>query len=163
MINTYLRGWLAVCLASVIGIAQAAEQVVLESNSAHYKSGETLDSATVISLAAKEFVLLALEDGTLLRVAGPSLAPLGVGASGLLPDPKLTLFEGPTRIAENDDWDATPELKKVFLDVGAFEFASDDSKDAAIAITLQPGLYTVHASAATGGAGVALIEIYEVP
>ncbi len=99
----------------------------------------------------------------LVRIAGPSLAPLGVGSSGLLLDPKLTLFQEATPIGENDDWGATDELKAVFRTVGAFDFGPDASKDAALVTTLQPGVYTVHATAATPGPGVALIEIYEVP
>lgn len=105
----------------------------------------------------------AMPKTVLLRVAGPSLAPLGVGASGLLLDPRLTLFQGSRYVADNDDWGATDELKTAFQTVGAFDFGSGADKDAALVATLQPGAYTVLATAATPGTGVALIEVYEVP
>jgi hypothetical protein len=38
----------------------------------------------------------------LIRAIGPTLAPFGV--TDLLADPKLELFSGPGKIAENDNW-----------------------------------------------------------
>jgi hypothetical protein len=55
--------------------AGAAEHVVLESNAADYEAGRTLDAATPISLADGEFLVLATEDGRLLRVVGPHSGP----------------------------------------------------------------------------------------
>jgi hypothetical protein len=69
--NIHLRCWIGVCCFLAIGVTEAAEQVVLDSNSAKYQAGKTLDSATVISLAGMEFVTLAMEDGTLRRIDGP--------------------------------------------------------------------------------------------
>ena len=37
------------------------------------------------------------------------------------------------------------------------------SKDAALWLTLEPGIYTLQISGGDGGSGVALAEIYEVP
>lgn len=99
----------------------------------------------------------------LLRVAGPSLAKLGLGASGVLADPQLALYRGATLIGKNDNWGGTIELKTTSHSVGAFEFDSDTSKDAALLATLPPGAYTVHATGADAGTGVALVEVYEVP
>ncbi len=56
---------------SAIATARAAEQVVLESNNARYTAGQTFDLSTVISLDEREFVLLATEDGRILRISGP--------------------------------------------------------------------------------------------
>ena len=36
------------------------------------------------------------------------------------------------------------------------------SKDAAVVITLQPGLYTVHVTGVGNTTGVALVEVYEI-
>jgi hypothetical protein len=38
-----------------------------------------------------------------------------------------------------------------------------DSKDAALLLTLQPGIYTAQVSGVAGATGVALVEVYEVP
>ena len=54
-------------------------------------------------------------------------------------------------------------LKQIFSIVGAFPFTTDASKDAAMLVTLEPGIYSVHVSGAGGTTGVALVEIYEVP
>ncbi|WP_158305420.1 NHL repeat-containing protein [Opitutus terrae] len=99
----------------------------------------------------------------LIRAAGPSLVRLGLGASSVLADPKLTLYHGATVIDENDDWGGTMELKASSQAVGAFEFDSAASKDAAVLTTLPPGVYTVHVSGANAGTGVALVELYDVP
>jgi len=37
------------------------------------------------------------------------------------------------------------------------------SKDAAVALTLQPGAYTVQLTGAPNTSGIALIEVYDVP
>ncbi len=102
-------------------------------------------------------------DGTgertlLIRAIGPTLASFGV--TGLLADPKLEIYSGATKIAENDTWSAG--LAGIFSSVGAFALTSA-SKDAALTISLPQGGYTVQVSGADGGTGEALIEIYELP
>jgi hypothetical protein len=110
------------------------------------------------------FVLAGTAPKTLLiRAAGPSLARLGLGISGLLADPRLTIFRGSINLDSNDDWGGTAELKSVFRAVGAFDFDSDASKDAAILTTLKPGAYTVQVIGANAGTGVAVVELYELP
>lgn len=98
----------------------------------------------------------------LVRAVGPTLAGFGVG--GTLANPVLELFNGSsTKVADNDDWAGTVELKAAFASVGAFAFASDGSRDAALTATLQPGSYTAQISGVGGTTGVALVEIYELP
>ncbi len=98
----------------------------------------------------------------LIRAAGPALQPYGVADTA--PDPQLTVYNVttgvPVKIAYNDDWD--PSLAAIFTKLGAFTFASA-SKDAALLITLQPGLYTAEASDKTGTTGEVLIEVYYLP
>ncbi len=97
----------------------------------------------------------------LLRAAGPSLRALGV--SGVLADPRLELFTAASpavKLAENDTH--APSLAAVAARVGAFAFASGGG-DAALLINLPAGGYTVQVSGADGGAGVAIVEVYEVP
>jgi hypothetical protein len=94
----------------------------------------------------------------LLRAVGPTLSAFGV--TGVLADPKVNVYAGPNRIADNDNWPAS--LASTFSAVGAFALPVG-SRDAAVELTLAPGGYTVHVSPATGAAGEVLIEIYEVP
>jgi hypothetical protein len=107
----------------------------------------------------------------LVRVAGPALTPFGV--AGVLPDPKITLNRidvstgnpvainatgwetqtgGSSGVTAADIVNAVP---------GAFAFAHG-SKDAALLLTLQPGVYTANIESVSNTTGVALIEAYEV-
>ncbi|MDO8539627.1 MAG: FG-GAP-like repeat-containing protein [Opitutaceae bacterium] len=99
----------------------------------------------------------------LIRAVGPTLGVFGVG--GTLVDPVLELRPlGSTNIvATNDDWRGTAALKTAFTSVGAFAFAVDASKDAAIAIELPPGAYTATVTGKNNTTGVALIEVYDLP
>ena len=97
----------------------------------------------------------------LIRGIGPTLASLGV--SGVLADPQLALFDRTsTKIAENDNWGGAAALSSAFAATGEFPLPAD-SKDAALLVTLQPGLYSAVVSGVGGTTGIALVEIYEVP
>jgi hypothetical protein len=95
---------------------------------------------------------------------GPTLAP---GLCGTLADPKLTLFQydpvtqQSSPIAENDNWGGAQALKDMQQAVGAQALISNDSKDAALLITLAPGIYTAQVTGAGGTTGVALVEVYD--
>ncbi|QYM77961.1 hypothetical protein K0B96_11625 [Horticoccus luteus] len=97
----------------------------------------------------------------LLRGVGPTLA--GFGVTGTLADPQLELFRDGTSIAHNDNWGGTPALKNAFALVGAFPFGSDSSQDAALLVTLPPGVYSAQVSGVAGATGVALVEIFLLP
>lgn len=108
----------------------------------------------------------------LVRAVGPGLAAYGV--SGAIADPQLALFSGDTVIAQNNNWGTpltvgaaqvaatTDELIAAQTQVGAFQLGAG-SRDAALIITLAPGLYTAIASGVAGQTGTALMEIYEIP
>lgn len=98
----------------------------------------------------------------LIRVVGPTLALPPFGVAGALADPNLELYQqGGALLGENDNWD--PAIAATFPTVGAFPLAPG-SKDAALIATLNAGTsYTVHAKGTTGGTGVGLIEVYELP
>jgi hypothetical protein len=84
--------------------------------------------------------------------------------TGALADPQLALFNrSGTKIAENNDWGGTIALKDVFTQVGAGKLAADSSKDSALLVTLDPGIYTAHVAGVNNTTGVALVEIFEVP
>ncbi len=100
----------------------------------------------------------------LVRAAGPALAAFGV--TGPLSNPRLTLRDaGGSTVAANDDWGSAgnPDaVREAMTQLGAFPFATG-SRDAALLITLPPGGYTAVVEGAPGEAGVALIEVYELP
>ncbi len=101
----------------------------------------------------------------LLRAAGPTLGAAPFNVPGVLADPRLEVFAGATRIAENDNWStpvagATPVTAATFAAVGAFGFGAN-SRDAALLITLDPGSYTVQVSGVNNATGVAIVEAYD--
>ncbi len=101
----------------------------------------------------------------LIRAVGPTLASYGV--TGALADPRLELGRtagGATElIASNDNWAGDATVGLVGHAVGAFGLASATSRDAALVVTLPPGVYYAKVSGVDGSVGVALIELYEVP
>jgi sugar lactone lactonase YvrE len=99
----------------------------------------------------------------LVRAIGPSLVSHGLGLASLLQDPQLTLYNGSVMIGNNDDWGGAAALKSSFARVGAFVPDSETSKDAALLVTLDPGLYSVVVSGGSNQAGVVLVEVYEMP
>jgi hypothetical protein len=99
----------------------------------------------------------------MIRAVGPTLAALGV--ANALNDPVLKVFQGSTLLAENDDWGVgnVAQLTAAFTRGGMMQFSGTASKDAAIFMTLQPGVYTAQVRAADGVSGVGLVEVYDVP
>jgi hypothetical protein len=98
----------------------------------------------------------------LVRGVGPGLLQHGV--NDVLADPVLTIYSGSTAIATNDDWEQAPDLAALTETsdaVGAFAF-DPGSTDAALLISLQPGVYTIHVSGKSGVVGEALAEVYVV-
>lgn len=98
----------------------------------------------------------------LIRAIGPGLASRGV--SGTNSDPNLTLYQGQTRIADNDDWaysNQTDILPAAFTRVGTSQLEAG-SYDSALLITLPPGPYTATATGRSGETGVVLLEVFEI-
>jgi len=100
----------------------------------------------------------------LVRAVGPSLAGFGVTAP--LANPRLELRnESGQVIAENDDWGLQPDsaaVRQAAASVGAFALP-EGSRDAARLVTVTPGNCTVLVVGAAGAAGIALVEVYELP
>lgn len=137
--------WLAVALASLL----PAQETRLSNLAVRAQGGggDTLITGFTVSAGGSKTVLV--------RAVGPTLDAFGVG--GTLADPKLELYSGETKIAENDNWNAGDAA--TFLSVGAFPLGAG-SRDAALVATLAPGGYTAQVSG-TGG-GVTLVEVYEI-
>jgi hypothetical protein len=101
--------------------------------------------------------------GLLVRAAGPSLAQR-FGVPGTVPNPRLALFDRDANPIPpgNDDWDHTDQtLREAIASVFAFRY-SEPSLDAALLVSLPPGLYTAHVQTVTGAAGVTSVELYEL-
>jgi hypothetical protein len=97
----------------------------------------------------------------LIRGVGPTLTQYGV--SGVLTDPQLKLFNSAgVQIGQNDDWGGGAALANAFTATYAFALPAA-SKDAAMLVTLPPGVYTAQVSGVGNTTGIALLEVYEVP
>ena len=92
----------------------------------------------------------------LLRAIGPSLSGSAVG---LLMDPVLTLYDDNGHvIATNDDWRSFQEAE-----ITATGLAPANDRESAILTILQPNGYTAIVSGKGSDAGIALVEIYQLP
>ena len=102
----------------------------------------------------------------LIRGVGPALASFNVTAP--LADPMLTLRRnGVAGEWVNQNWGdqgqtSANEIMATAGRVGAFALTAG-SKDAALLVTLDPGVYTAQLSSADGSSGTALVEIYQLP
>ena len=92
----------------------------------------------------------------LLRAVGPSLGAFGV--AGTLADTVLTVFQGQTQVAQNDDWAGGFD----FASVGAFALSGNPIRDAALYnAALNSGSYSIQITGKNNATGVALAEIYD--
>jgi hypothetical protein len=104
----------------------------------------------------------------LIRGIGPQLATFGV--PGTLADPMLevymtTTWGGSVLVGRSDNWGEVdaPAARAAFAASGAFGLADDTSSDAAIVLTLPPGVFTAQLSGVGATTGEALVEVYELP
>jgi hypothetical protein len=139
-----------------------------------YDADTGTPASRVVSLSARSmvgqgdnilivgFAISGTENKTLLiRGVGPTLTQYGV--SGVLADPQLKLFNSAgVQIGQNDDWGGGAALANAFTATYAFALPAA-SKDAALLVTLAPGVYTAQVSGVGNTTGIALIEVYEVP
>lgn len=96
----------------------------------------------------------------LIRGIGPGIAAY---VSGAIADPKVEVYDSKSQlVTSNDNWGGTDTLMSAFQKVSAFGL-STTSKDAALLVTLKPGLYTAIVSGVNGTTGVGLVEVYEMP
>lgn len=98
----------------------------------------------------------------LIRGIGPGLRQFEV--TGTLDDAAQTLYRGDVVLAEAEAWRNSPhrtQIESWATLTGAFPL-DPESNDSALAMVLDPGVYTVHLSDASGS-GVGLTEVYLVP
>jgi probable HAF family extracellular repeat protein len=144
--------------ASTLTVANASDVGRLTSLSVRTIAG-TGDQTLIVGFATNG----SSGKSVLVRATGPALAAFGVG--GTLPDPKLTLFAGSTRIDSNDNWGGKPEIIAANTATKAFPL-DPSSKDAALLASLGAGLYSTQVSGnpnsdGSGATGVSLVEVYD--
>ncbi len=77
-----------------------------------------------------------------------------------LSDPKVDLYDiGGSLIASNSSWRSHPESDEI----EASGVAPIDNSEAAMILSLEPGLYTAIVSGEGGLTGIALVEVFAVP
>jgi hypothetical protein len=97
------------------------------------------------------------EDRVVVRGMGPSLSQFGI--SNPLQDPTLELRDqNGTLLRSNNDWADDPAQA---AEITAAGFAPTNGKEAAIAASLPPGLYTALLAGLNDGTGVGLVEVYD--
>ncbi len=150
-------GGTGIVLTEIYGAPDSAQRLVNLSARARVGSGDAiLIGGFVISGHAPLRVLL--------RAVGPGLANQAIAHP--LANPKLTLFNSTgIAIGNNDTWGLAAnvaDVRSVSATVGAFPLA-EGSNDAAMLVTLDPGVYTFQVTSVDGSSGIALAEIYEAP
>lgn len=98
----------------------------------------------------------------LVRAVGPGLAAFGV--AGTLARPSLVVQQGTQAVAANTGWEVSADsgaLAAAAARSGAFALRAGQA-DAALLVTLPAGAYTIQVAGADGGAGVVLVEVYDL-
>ncbi|PZR75005.1 MAG: hypothetical protein DLM73_06415 [Chthoniobacterales bacterium] len=94
-----------------------------------------------------------------VRGIGPSLSQFGL--SNLLANPVLELRDSNGAVlAANDDWQSDPVSAGNLTAKG---LGLQDPKESGIFTSLPPGAFTAILTGASGGTGIGLVEIYNVP
>ncbi|MBS0630692.1 MAG: immunoglobulin domain-containing protein [Verrucomicrobia bacterium] len=103
----------------------------------------------------------------LIRAIGPNPSFAAALGSGNLSDPILYLYHAHDGVTDtiyvNDNWGGDAQITAIGNQVGASALTSSTSKDAAILITLDPGIYSAGDFGVGGSTGITLVEVYDVP
>lgn len=139
----------------------AGEAVIAAQRLANISTRARVGTGDAVSIAG--FVISGTDSKpVLIRAVGPTLS--GFGITTALTAPKLDLYRGSTVIATNTGWATagnTAAITAASSQAGAFQLAAT-SADSVIFTTLAPGAYTAIVSSASGAAGVALVEVYDL-
>jgi len=96
----------------------------------------------------------------LIRGAGPALTAYSV--AGALADPQITVQQGSTVVAANDNWGGDASILAAANSVGAFPFAANSKDAALLGSGVTAGGYSVLLTGAGSSTGVALVELYDL-
>lgn len=97
----------------------------------------------------------------MVRAVGPTLTDFQV--TGALDNTELRVLRDNTSLDSNIGWNNAAnedEIRSTAEDIGAFPLP-EGSGDSVALLTLNPGIYTAHASGVGSTTGIALIEIYD--
>ena len=98
------------------------------------------------------------DDRIILRGIGPSLTDQGV--ANALANPTLELRDNNgSLISSNNDWQDDPAQAAIITAAG---LAPTNDLESGIAATLPPGLYTALLAGLNNGAGIGLVEVYDL-
>lgn len=151
------RAQIAACLIAALAMASVASAVGTDSRLVNLSTRGMVGSGADVLIAGLVVGGPEPKD-VLIRAVGPSLTQAGVPDA--LERPRLDVFDAKgQRIATREGWD--PALKTAFARVGASTLI-EGGTDAALQLTLAPGLYSVQVSSATAQRGIALVEVYEL-
>ena len=124
-----------------------------------------LNIATRTHVSTEEQVLIAgfIITGTdpkqvIIRGIGPSLNGAGVTLS----DPTLELHQGNTTLVTNDNWKTRSDSTSQQALIEATHLQPTNDSESAILMTLSPGAYTAILAGKNGGAGVGVVEVYDL-
>lgn len=105
----------------------------------------------------------------LLRAVGPTLRAAPFNLPEAIADPILTLYRmgggGPTVVASNNDWGlgspgSAEAIATTTARLGAFEIPAN-SRDSALLLDLEPGLYSASVANVGNAEGVVIVEAYD--
>lgn len=94
----------------------------------------------------------------LIRAVGPTLQNFGV--NNALANPSLAVVAGANVVGANDDWGNSAALANLANQVGAFPLTAG-SRDAAVQVSVQPGVYSALVGGGSTPPAAALVEIYD--
>ena len=142
------------------GIPSAAKYLLVAPPSTFLNVSTRLRVLTGDNVLIGSFIITGTEPKkVLLRGIGPSLTAVGV----TLFDPTMELHQGSATLATNDNWkinDQTQQSQEA--DIRATTIPPTNDMESAIVMTLNPGTYTTILAGKNGGAGVGLVEIYDL-
>jgi hypothetical protein len=94
----------------------------------------------------------------IVRAIGPSLADFGV--SGAVIDPTLTVYDKDgSGVITSDNWPDDPNVAAI----QSYNLGPASTKESATYLQLAPGNYTAIVRGVSGGTGIGLVEIYNIP
>jgi hypothetical protein len=157
--------------AQTIFVGDTAYKAIAVNPDPYLFNGNLINVSTRANVAGASDEIIAgfvIEDrprAVLVRAIGPGLARFGV--TNALADPFLSVKKSGQTVYFNDDWSTRPDaalIAAATAHAGAFPLETG-SRDAARVLVLNPGAYTVHATAATPATagGSVLVEIYSLP
>ncbi len=89
----------------------------------------------------------------LVRATGPSLTAFGL--SNAVADTTVDVYSGSTLVTSNDDWKSTQQAT-----ITATGLAPFNDREAAVLLTVQPGVYTMIVRGKSGATGIGLVEAF---